>query len=355
MYFQIHDKFKPKIEQDDDLMTQPFFWTEHVLKLFGPEAVERVYPTLNSKATVYYDVVKLCLRLLQARGNEIERRSTAALTTTPHHSGRHSAMPQMHSQRTLVHQPTETRTRPRGFSAAFIAQNASMVRPSLRVKQSSEILDTFENDQKTWDFFASIFSKVSERAEDLSTFDGFELNHLSEMAKSGRETLDKLGDLTMAREAMLKLFETYLLSKPPAVWKELFREAAKMAFNVKYMFREEVMLARARFNDVAPASGGERQMMNVLIEGAFGEYGEGLVDQETLAASNFLTEPQELLRVVRKSSGNSASKLRLIRQIVLAWMEIKVEAGIPPLAPHHTQARCMLRILTYLNRAKDVL
>lgn len=60
------------------------------------------------------------------------------------------------------------------------------------MKQSSEILDTFENDQKTWDFFASIFSKVSERAEDLSTFDGFELNHLSEMAKSGRETLDKV-------------------------------------------------------------------------------------------------------------------------------------------------------------------
>lgn len=105
----------------------------------------------------------------------------------------------------------------------------------------------------------------------------------------------------MAREAMLKLFETYLLSKPPAVWKELFREAAKMAFNVKYMFREEVMLARARFNDVAPASGGERQMMNVLIEGAFGEYGEGLVDQETLAASNFLTEPQVGCRLTRCS------------------------------------------------------
>ena len=38
-------------------MTKPYFWTEHVLKLLGPEAVEKVYPTLNGEATVYYDLV----------------------------------------------------------------------------------------------------------------------------------------------------------------------------------------------------------------------------------------------------------------------------------------------------------
>ena len=34
----IHPKFEHNIASDDDLITKPFFWTEHVLKLFGPQA-----------------------------------------------------------------------------------------------------------------------------------------------------------------------------------------------------------------------------------------------------------------------------------------------------------------------------
>eukprot|EP00966_Prymnesium_polylepis_P138533 3200814-Prymnesium_polylepis.1 len=84
---------------------------------------------------------------------------------------------------------------------------------------------------------------------------------------------------------MTKLFETYLRSEPPAKWKELFREAAKMAFNVKYMFREEVKIARDRFREnvgLSPGVGGE--MFKTLSEQAFSDYGEsGLIDQEVLA------------------------------------------------------------------------
>ncbi|KAL1523443.1 hypothetical protein AB1Y20_018383 [Prymnesium parvum] len=354
MYFRVHDKFKSAIEQDEDLMTKPFFWTEHVLKLFSPESVDRVYPTLNSEATVYYDVVKLCLRLLEVRGSLISTDGKPSASTTER-----SYSLRLNPQRTLTRQPTETRTRPRGYTATFIAQNASMV------KQSSEVLDTFENDQKTWQFFASVFAYVTKRSEDLSAFDGFELNHLSELAKSGRETLDKVGDLEKARKAMTKLFETYLETEPPSKWKELFREAAKMAFNVKYMFREEVSIARDRFKEnvqLTPGSGGA--MFRKLSELAFAEYGDGgLIDQEVLANSNFLTDPQELLDVVKGSLNQSSPKMRLIRQITLAWMEVKVEDGFPPLTPHHTQVLIMLMFATFFeaklgwpaNKSKEII
>ncbi|KAL1529282.1 hypothetical protein AB1Y20_000236 [Prymnesium parvum] len=340
MYFRIHDKFKPAIELDEDLMTKPFFWTEHVLKLFGPDAVDRIYPTLNGDATVYYDVVKLCLRLLEARGN-----FGASQGPTTSSSDRSNTM-KMLLQRNLSRQGTETLTRPRGYTATFVAQNASMV------KQSSEVLDTFENDRSTWDFFASVFSYVSKRsADDLDAFEGFELNHLSELAKSGRETLAKVGDLEKARKAMTKLFETYLQHEPPAKWKELFREAAKMAFNVKYMFREEVQIARDRFKENVQLSlGAGAEMFRKLSEEAFAEYGEGgLIDQEVLANSNFLTDPQELLDVVKTSLSQSPPKMRLIRQITLAWMEVKVDEGFPPLTPHHTQVLIMLMFAKFFE------
>lgn len=189
------------------------FWTEHVLKLFGPDAVQRVYPTLNSDATVYYDVVKLCLQLLEGRGSSI-----AAQLSETQRSNSHRLMMQR-SSRQMSRQPSDTLLRPRGNTEEFIAQNASMVLESVppawcvcgsaikiskgshyclgrvasQVKQSSEVLDTFENDRKTWQFFASVFPFLLKRAaENLRSFEGFELNHLSELAKSGRETLDKV-------------------------------------------------------------------------------------------------------------------------------------------------------------------
>lgn len=81
---------------------------------------------------------------------------------------------------------------------------------------------------------------------------------------------------------MVKLFESYLMNEPPAKWKELFREAAKMAFNVKYMFREEVQIARDRFKaNVTLSQGAAGEMWRALSEAAFEDYGEsGLIDQE---------------------------------------------------------------------------
>ncbi|KAL3893134.1 MAG: hypothetical protein SGPRY_014439, partial [Prymnesium sp.] len=120
MYFRIHDKFKSTIEQDEDLMTKPFFWTEHVLKLFGPDAVERIYPTLNSESTVYYDVVKLCLRLLEAKGKLADGSGGKEVAVWERINSFRM------SQRSLVRSDSDTMTRPRGHTATFIAQNASM-------------------------------------------------------------------------------------------------------------------------------------------------------------------------------------------------------------------------------------
>ena len=54
---------------------------------------------------------------------------------------------------------------------------------------------------QTWAFFSTIFTKIADRSnKDLAAFDGFELNHMSELAKSGRETLEKVGELEKARQ-----------------------------------------------------------------------------------------------------------------------------------------------------------
>lgn len=174
------------------------FWTEHVLKLFGPEAVNRAYPTLNNEATVYYNLVKLCLRLLEA--NRDARHPQLS-------SLRYSFRMSCQTIRARHSSPTVSPLR--GHKSMFTMHDAIMVCAQdvqpiklavadrliavSQVKQSSEVLDTFENDSKTWIFFASVFSYISQRAgENLPAFEGFELHHLSEMAKSGREALDKV-------------------------------------------------------------------------------------------------------------------------------------------------------------------
>ena len=144
-YFGIHPKFETSVAHDEELMTKPFFWTEHVLKLFGHNAVEKIYPTLNSEATVYYDVVKLCLRLLESRA---ETSSPGNKPATPRDRGIERRLSTLNKnafmQPGLQTQSTGllVQSRPRGETAHLVELNASIV------KQSSEVLDTFENDKQ---------------------------------------------------------------------------------------------------------------------------------------------------------------------------------------------------------------
>ena len=145
---------------------------------------------------------------------------------------------------------------------------------------------------------------------------------------------------------MTRLFEKYLDTYEPKRWRELFLSADKNAYQVKYMFREQISITKTKFTDhvsKSPSSG--RDMYEKLVDAALTEYGEqGLVPQEELARSNFLENPKELLDVVETSIQKTKvdSKLWRLRQICKAWMEVCVEQDRPAMTPHHTQALIML-------------
>ena len=75
-----------------------------------------------------------------------------------------------------------------------------------------------------------------------------------------------------------------------------------MAYNLKYMFRESLSKARGRFEEQLDVNlGGEaREVYASLVRGAFDIY-RGLVDQPTLAETDFLTNPRALVAVVLES------------------------------------------------------
>ena len=81
--------------------------------------------------------------------------------------------------------------------------------------------------------------------------------------------------------------------EPPTQWKALFKDATKTAYCLKYMFRESLAKARTKFTQHLDhnLSGKPRELYAKLISGAFELY-KGLVDQETLATTDFLTNPQ---------------------------------------------------------------
>ena len=190
-------------------------------------------------------------------------------------------------------------------------------------------------------------------------FHDFPLVHLADVARAGQAVIDKLNGIEQAQFAMTRLFAKYLDSYEPKRWRELFESADKNAYQVKYMFREQISITKTKFTDhvsKSPSSG--RDMYEKLVDAALTEYGEqGLVPQEELARSNFLENPRELLDVVENSIKNTAlnSKLWRLRQICKAWMEVCVEQERPAMTPHHTQALIMLIFAKFYEckRSKD--
>ena len=46
---------------------------------------------------------------------------------------------------------------------------------------------------------------------------------------------------------MTTLLQTYITDRPPSEWKSLFKEACNIGFMVKYMFREDLQIAKQKF------------------------------------------------------------------------------------------------------------
>ncbi len=111
------------------------------------------------------------------------------------------------------------------------------------------------------------------------------------------------------------------------------------------MFRESLPKAREQFTAALDKnlSGPPRALFEQLVEGAFQMY-HGLVDQETLATTDFLTNPQALVRVVRESVEHGDERVKLLGEIAARYMQTYIEHDPPklPLTPHHTQVVAML-------------
>ena len=66
--------------------------------------------------------------------------------------------------------------------------------------------------------------------------------------------------MELCEQAMTTLLQGYVASEPPSAWKKLFKEATNIGFMVKYMFREDLVLARGLFQSVANDKASYRKM-----------------------------------------------------------------------------------------------
>eukprot|EP00966_Prymnesium_polylepis_P282289 6523200-Prymnesium_polylepis.2 len=98
------------------------------------------------------------------------------------------------------------------------------------------------------------------------------------------------------------------------------------------MLREDVELARDKFTNNAEPVHIE------LVNRAIRDYtGQGLIPIDKLRTGDWLEDPSVLLEIVRKTIKDTPEgRLKLIREIMLAWMEVCVENGKLPITPHHT-------------------
>ena len=89
--------------------------------------------------------------------------------------------------------------------------------------------------------------------------------------------------------------------------------------------------------------GKPKELFAHLVKGAFDMY-HGLVDQKTLAETDFLDNPQALIKVVRDGAVGADERVQLLAEIAARYMQTYVDQEPPqlPLTPHHTQICAML-------------
>ena len=118
------------------------------------------------------------------------------------------------------------------------------------------------------------------------------------------------------------------------------------------MFRESLPKTKERFTAALASnlSGKPQELYTLLVSGAFEMY-HGLVDQRTLAETDFLTNPQALIQVVRDGVANGDVRVRLLGEIAAKYMQTYIDHDPPllPLTPHHTQIVAMLMLSQFFE------
>jgi len=289
------------------------------------------YPQLlGAPGGFYFELLHLCAWLLLRRDGHAE---PAAPATAP-----------------AAAEAAATNAAPETAVAFAALPSAAVDAATLRrvVEAISEVLDTFENEPETVAFFNghALFAEVASRSRrSFDDFGPFHLQHLPDLARLGVEVLNRVRGMPLAERALLALYQRYLRSEPPEQWKSLFKEASKMAYNLKYMFRESLPKAKAKFIEHLDhnLSGPPRELFSKLVDGALATY-KGLVDQTTLASTDFLTNPRALVDVVLEGVKGEDVRVQLLGEIAAKYMQTYLEQDPPrlPLTPHHTQILAML-------------
>ena len=240
-------------------------------------------------------------------------------------------------------------------------------------RRTIEVLDQFERNEDQQHFILTIFETVDARTRATpEAFDTLSLTVLSDVCQNGVQTLSSVtGEgMELVEKAMTTLMQSYIVEQEPAKWKELFKEATNVAYMVKYMFREDLKMAKEMFTAQVgnpenykkmPNPREVQQMMTTLIDFTLSAYGEvGIYDPKKLAELDFLNQPQLLVDLVMESNDRASRKagknqhMRMMTEVTTRWMEYMIDRKFPPLTPHHTQAFTVMMMVRcfeeYLGR-----
>lgn len=221
------------------------------------------------------------------------------------------------------------------------------------------LLDQLQMYDDSLTFLCDIWGRVYTRAEEdnfKSAFEGFDARSLKEVVENGVDVSKRLGgdeEMAKAKTALLTKFDGFLKRESPKRWAQLFKDSAKTAYNLQYMFREDMDKATEKFREKlsrCPARsdgqfGDVKLMFTDLLNTALDTYGEGLVDQDKLAQTDFTNNPGELIQTVLdkvalpslNASVTIGNDLQMIGKLTAQWMAMLVHQDNMPLTPHHTQ------------------
>ena len=200
-------------------------------------------------------------------------------------------------------------------------------------------LRQFERNDDQQRFLLTVFEKLDERTrEEVDLFDGIKLTLLTEVSQNGVHTLESVSGNRLCERAMKTLLEGYIAQRPPLEWSQLFKEAANVAYMVKYMFRESLPLAKQKFGGYIedrqnfvriPHAKKQLEVLTELIQAVFNAYGTvGIFDPTKLAEIDFLNQPELLVQLVTESASRSSRKFKLdmlkMTEVTKNWMQYMI-------------------------------
>ena len=245
--------------------------------------------------------------------------------------------------------------------------------PTEIARRTKEVLDQFERNKDQQSFLMTIFDTLETRSRSKpEEFVEIKLTLLGEVCQNGVQTLSSVQGEGMAlcEQAMTTLLQSYVKERQPMEWKSLFKEATNIAFMVKYMFRENLDIAKKKFLEqvankeaykLTPKPAETQAMLGDLVNQTLESYGNvGIYDPQKLAEIDFINQPEQLVDLVNQSKDRRSRKgkndMVLMTQITAMWMEYMVDKGYPPLTPHHTQAFTVMMAARFFDqqlREKD--